>query len=60
MSNAEVRRRHERAYDLGAQAFRGGRKQEDCPYRSGSTDSERQSWMQGYEKAQENRKAGRI
>jgi ribosome modulation factor len=58
MTATETRQRHERAYMQGEQAFRGGRKIDACPYRSGTMTSERNSWMQGFEAAKSRRKNG--
>lgn len=55
----EARKRHERARVEGAQAFRGGRKLEACPYRAGTMSSERTSWLQGFEEAKSERGRGR-
>jgi ribosome modulation factor len=59
MSADEIRKRHERARVQGQQAFRDGKKIDACPYRSGTMDSERTSWMQGFEEAKAARRAGR-
>ena len=59
MTADEIRMRHERAKEQGAQAFRGGRKDTACPYRSGTMTSERQSWLQGFQAAKDERARGR-
>ena len=59
MTADEIRLRHERAREQGAQAFRGGRKEDACPYRAGTMTSERESWMQGFQAAKDERARGR-
>lgn len=48
---SEERKRHERAREMGRQAYRGGRKESACPFRAGTSDTERYSWLQGFEEA---------
>lgn len=55
MSADEIRQRHERAKEQGAQSFRGGRKEDACPYRAGTMTSERESWLQGWQGAKAER-----
>ena len=51
----EQRLRYERAREQGRQAFRGGRKEDACPYRRGTSDMEREAWLQGYGEAKAER-----
>lgn len=51
----EQRMKYERAREQGRQAFRGGRKQDACPYRRGTSDMEREAWLQGYGEAKSER-----
>ena len=48
----EQRLRYERAREQGRQAFRGGRKERDCPHRSGI---EREAWLLGFDEAKAER-----
>ena len=52
----EQRLRYERAREQGRQAFRGGRKQDACPYRRGTSDMELEAWLQGYGEAKAERR----
>ena len=52
----EQRLRYERAREQGRQAFRGGRKQDACPYRRGTSDMEMEAWLQGYGEAKAERR----
>lgn len=52
----EQRLRYERAREQGRQAFRGGRKESHCPYRRGTSDMEREAWLQGYGEAKAERR----
>lgn len=54
----EQRLRYERAREQGRQAFRGGRKESHCPYRRGTSDMEREAWIQGYGEAKSERRRG--
>ncbi len=47
----EQRLKYERAREQGRQAFRGGKKEAHCPYRRGTSDTEREAWLQGYGEA---------
>lgn len=49
---ADERRRYERAREAGRQAFRGGRKERDCPHRAGI---EREAWLLGFDEAKAER-----
>ena len=51
----EQRMKHERAREQGRQAFRGGRKEDACPYRRGTSDMEREAWLLGYGEAKSER-----
>lgn len=51
----EQRMKYERAREQGRQAFRGGRKLDACPYRRGTSDMEREAWLQGYGEAKAER-----
>lgn len=51
---AEERRRYERAREAGRQAFRGGRRERDCPHQDGH--ELREAWMQGFGEAQAERR----
>lgn len=52
----EQRLRYERSREQGRQAFRGGRKESHCPYRRGTSDMEREAWLQGYGEAKAERR----
>ena len=52
----EQRLRYERAREQGRQAFRGCRKESHCPYRLGTSDMEREAWIQGYGEAKSERR----
>lgn len=47
-----------RAREHGRQAFRDGKKEAHCPYRRGTSDMEREAWMQGYGEAKADRGRG--
>ena len=51
----EQRMKYERAREQGRQAFRGGKKEAHCPYRRGTSDMEREAWLQGYGEAKAER-----
>lgn len=51
----EQRLRYERAREQGRQAFRCGKKEAHCPYRRGTSDMEREAWLQGYGEAKSER-----
>lgn len=51
----EQRLKYERAREQGRQAFRGGKKEAHCPYRRGTSDMEREAWLQGYGEAKSER-----
>lgn len=51
----EQRMKYERAREQGRQAFRGGKKEAHCPYRRGTSDMEREAWLQGYGEAKSER-----
>ena len=51
----EQRVKYERAREQGRQAFRGGKKEAHCPYRRGTSDMEREAWLQGYGEAKAER-----
>ena len=55
MTATEERRRHERAKEMGRQAFRGGRKEGSCPFRQGTSTAERHSWLSGFQEAKADR-----
>lgn len=52
----EQRLRYERAREQGRQAFRGGRKESHCPCRRGTSDMEREAWLQGFIEAKAERR----
>ena len=54
----EQRIKYERAREHWRQAFRSGRKESHCPYRRGTSDMEREAWIQGYGEAKSERRRG--
>lgn len=51
----EQRLKYERAREQGRQPFRGGKKEAHRPYRRGTSDMEREAWLQGYGEAKSER-----
>ena len=52
------RKRYEQAMEQGRQAFRGGRKEDACPYRAGTMTAERDAWRMGFQQAKAARARG--
>lgn len=59
MTATEVRKRHERAKEQGRAARRAGHKQDRNPYRGASVRTEHNSWLEGWNEADMERRAKR-